>query len=340
MSNNLAIQQHQENQVQKMTRLDDSLFSPTLSEHYEGLAHKLAKSGVIPKQYIGKPLDLFVAMAMGYQLGMPVEQAIQDIAVINGRPCIYGDGLLAVVMNHADFEDIIEQEIMNGETCVGYTCTVKRKGKADYTKTFTIEMAKRAGLLGKPGPWAQYPDRMMQMRARGFALRDRFPDALRGIKSREEVEDYIDGEVVYKDSDTKPLTQVERVKQSYLTRIGKGLSNENDKSIDSESKNIATESETNHDSIPPVADNNTGAMAENAAQEGKITNENSSIEKASKDQVSHLEGLLFINDIPPEKIRKTLNKYGVALISELSCDQANELIENIKKKYPDEGKKC
>ena len=48
--------------------------------------------------------------------------------------------------------------------------------------------AKRAGLWGKQGPWQQFPDRMMQMRARGFTLRDGFADVLGGLYLREELE--------------------------------------------------------------------------------------------------------------------------------------------------------
>jgi hypothetical protein len=47
---------------------------------------------------------------------------------------------------------------------------------------------------------------MLKLRARGFGLRDAFPDALKGIKSREEVEDYIDAEyTVSKPSRTEVL---------------------------------------------------------------------------------------------------------------------------------------
>jgi len=50
---------------------------------------------------------------------------------------------------------------------------------------FSMADAARAGLKGKSGPWQQYPQRMLQMRARGFALRDAFPDVLRGLISAE-----------------------------------------------------------------------------------------------------------------------------------------------------------
>src|SRR5690606_39168844 len=39
------------------------------------------------------------------------------------------------------------------------------------------------------GPWTQYPKRMRQMRARAFALRDVFPDVLRGMPIAEAVMD-------------------------------------------------------------------------------------------------------------------------------------------------------
>jgi len=48
----------------------------------------------------------------------------------------------------------------------------------------------KCGRNGAPGPWQQYPDRMLQARARSFALRDTFPDVLLGLSmSAEELGD-------------------------------------------------------------------------------------------------------------------------------------------------------
>jgi hypothetical protein len=48
----------------------------------------------------------------------------------------------------------------------------------------------KRGRNGAPGPWQQYPDRMLQARARSFALRDVFPDVLLGLSmSAEELGD-------------------------------------------------------------------------------------------------------------------------------------------------------
>jgi hypothetical protein len=71
-------------------------------------------------------------------------------------------------------------------------CVAKRKGRKPVVAKFSVEDAKRAGLWAKQGPWSAYPKRMMQMRARGFALRDAFPDVLKGLITAEEAQDYPD----------------------------------------------------------------------------------------------------------------------------------------------------
>lgn len=147
-------------------------------------ADMLAGSSIVPKDYIGKPGNCLVAIQWGMELGLQPMQAMQSIAVINGRPSLWGDAMLALVKAHPAFEWIKEE--CDGNVA---TCTIKRRGEPEVVQSFSLEEAKRAGLTGKPGPWAQYPKRMLQMRARGFALRDAFPDALRGVVSAEEARD-------------------------------------------------------------------------------------------------------------------------------------------------------
>lgn len=147
-------------------------------------ADMLAGSSIVPKDYIGKPGNCLVAIQWGMELGLQPMQAMQSIAVINGRPSLWGDAMLALVKAHPAFEWIKEE--CDGNVA---TCTIKRRGEPEVVQSFSLEEAKRAGLTGKQGPWTQYPKRMLQMRARGFALRDAFPDALRGVVSAEEARD-------------------------------------------------------------------------------------------------------------------------------------------------------
>ncbi|HDY65349.1 MAG TPA: hypothetical protein ENH84_03835, partial [Phycisphaerae bacterium] len=121
---------------------------------------------------------------------------IQNIAVINGRPSLWGDALIAVCQGHPDFLKMAEWFEGKGEEITAY-CRVWRRGYEPHTASFSISDAKTAKLWGKTGksgqptPWVTYPKRMLQNRARAFALRDRFADALRGIRSAEEERDII-----------------------------------------------------------------------------------------------------------------------------------------------------
>lgn len=158
--------------------------NPTTITEAMGLAKLIADSSMVPAQYKGKPGDVIVAMQMGAEVGLSAMQSIQNIAVINGRPSLWGDAMLALCQSHPDFEDIQETVTDHGATCV-----IKRRGRSPVSRAFTVADAKSAGLIGKQGPWSSYPKRMLQMRARAFALRDAFADALRGLDSAEESTD-------------------------------------------------------------------------------------------------------------------------------------------------------
>jgi hypothetical protein len=144
----------------------------------------IAESDLVPKDYKGKPGNVLVAVQMGLELGLPPLQAIQGIAVINGRPSLWGDALLALVRASPHFESIDEEQ-----TETEAVCRVKRRGEAAITRSFSIADATKAGLSKKDGPWQQYTRRMLQMRARAFALRDAFADVLKGISMAEEAQD-------------------------------------------------------------------------------------------------------------------------------------------------------
>jgi hypothetical protein len=145
----------------------------------------VAASQLAPKG-ISSPQAIAVAIQAGMELGLGPMQALQSIAVINGRPTIYGDTALGLVKRHKDFLDHVEPEPVDGVA----TVTSKRRGCSDIKRTYSVEDAKRAGLWGKSGPWTTNPNRMLQLRARSFALRDQFPDVLRGVGIAEEVRDY------------------------------------------------------------------------------------------------------------------------------------------------------
>jgi hypothetical protein len=146
----------------------------------------------VPKAYQGKPQDILVCVQWGYEMGLAPMQALQNIAVINGKPSVYGDAMMALVQASAVCEDVEEFFENEGTPNPVAVCIAKRKNRKPVVAKFSVEDAKRAGLWAKQGPWSAYPKRMMQMRARGFALRDAFPDVLKGLISAEEAQDYPD----------------------------------------------------------------------------------------------------------------------------------------------------
>lgn len=174
------------NAIAKTTGMGFALQPNSMDEAFR-MAEMLAGSQMVPKSYQGKPQDALVAMMMGSELGLNPIQSLANVAVINGKPAIYGDALLALVQNHPKFgghEESFDESTMTA------TCTVWRKGDTNqHTVTFSQKDAQQAGLWGKTGPWTQYPKRMLMWRARGYALRDKFADALGGLITVEEARD-------------------------------------------------------------------------------------------------------------------------------------------------------
>lgn len=163
-----------------------NFLTPTNLQEAMQIADLLAGSDIVPKDYQRKPGNILVAMQWGAEIGLQPLQAMQNIAVINGRPSIWGDAMLALVRG-SGLLDFIREELSEDGTKA--TCTVKRKNEEPAVSIFTMEDAKKAGLSGKQGPWTQYPKRMLKLRARSYALRDIFPDVLKGMAIAEEEKD-------------------------------------------------------------------------------------------------------------------------------------------------------
>jgi hypothetical protein len=184
------------------------------------LAEALAKAGdMVPKAFQGKPMEIMAAMMRGLEIGLAPMQALASIAVINGRASVWGDALPAVVQRAGHHIDVtIEGE---GDEMVATARLTRGDTGKVIERRFSMADAKRAGLAGKPGPWQQYPTRMMMLRARAFAVRDGAADALMGLQLSDEVSDYGPdkardvtpdaprrGGVIYRDPDPVPALDV------------------------------------------------------------------------------------------------------------------------------------
>lgn len=304
----------QKSQAQKISKLENSLFSPELFVHYKEVSEYLAKSTLIPKNYMGKPGDIFIAMEMGYQLGLPMAQALQDIAVINGRPSIYGDGFLALILSHSECEYIKEERLLNDKGIfLGYRCIVKRKGHEECIREFTLQTAQKAGLLGKPGPWQQYTEQMCFWRALGFAGRAKFADALRGIKSAEEILDYVD--VEYENVKiAEGATQTEKLKTILEQQTG--------------TKNAIHLEEPKEITLPSGVKVGDGwTISQNPNQNIPMPPIKNG--PATSEQLDLIMGWLI--DFTPERKEKAFAYYKIEKLEDLTEEMADKFIEQLEK---------
>ena len=318
----------QKTQAEKASRLDDSLLSPNLYEHYQKVAVMLSKSGVIPNAYKGKPEDIFVAMAMGYQLGFPIEQSLQDIAVVNGRPCLWGDGLLSLALNHPDCQSIDEEPIIDAKgQLIGYRCTVIRKGHAAHVKQFTLQDAQMAGLLSRGTVWKAYPERMLQMRARSFAIRDKFADALRGLRIAEIEED--DARII--DVQSEAIIVQESSQTNKLKAILNRGSNENETGKIHIVSNSSDSIDGEYKSVNEYEGECSNKRSDKANKREGDDNKPDEDVPISSEQLVEILNLFEIKKFDENRISRALGYYNVESLSELSNKQAQSFLTQLEK---------
>jgi hypothetical protein len=179
------------------TNMNINPIIPTTTKECMEQAQNYYSIGFVKAQFKSAG-EIFFVINLGLELGLTPAQSIQNIAIIQNRATVWGDLMLALVHGSGLLEkhsETIEGDLEEGSAkCI---CLVKRKGFDEATFEFSTEDAKRAGLWKygtkeqrfKRVPWAAYPLRMLKMRARTFALRDVFPDLLKGLTSREEAMD-------------------------------------------------------------------------------------------------------------------------------------------------------
>jgi hypothetical protein len=147
----------------------------------------VAKSGLCP-QGLKTPEAVMVALQQGMELGLMPMQALRGIAVVNGRPTMWGEVMLGLVRSRGHtFREWYEDDQAEGLTAY---CELSRHDTGEkIIGRFSHEEATHAGLTKKPGPWQQYPRRMLMWRARGYACRDGASDVLSGFMTPDEAED-------------------------------------------------------------------------------------------------------------------------------------------------------
>lgn len=181
-------------------------------------ASGLIAAGIVPDSYriegkkqnaINAPLVL-MGVLKAMELGLPPQTGIGALYAVNGRFSVYGDGAIGLIQRHRLIAKHTETrigpsfdpatELADWPEDYGWEVRYWRVGQEEpYIGRFTVRDAKRGGmwLNSYKKPWLQYPDRMLYNRARAFALRDGFADALMGLgiaeEERDRLPDVLDG---------------------------------------------------------------------------------------------------------------------------------------------------
>ena len=148
---------------------------PMDPEHLFILADRIAKSPLMPDAYRGKPTEAAVAMMYGQEVGLPPMTSLQRIIVINGKPTLDAGAMTALIRREG-------HSLTGDATSESATATGVRRDTGDtMSVTFTMEDAKRAGLVRQNSPWTKFPKSMLWSRAVSQLARELFGDVLLGI---------------------------------------------------------------------------------------------------------------------------------------------------------------
>lgn len=175
---------------------------PKSIDEVTSLAEVLAKSTLMPDALKNKVPDVVVSILAGQELGLSPMAAIRGVHVVQGKPVLSADTMVALILGSglAEYFSCVE------DTDARVTYETKRRGSPHVSRaSWSTEDTKRAGLNTKDN-WRLYTKAMMKARAKAALARDAFPDVLAGCHTDDEIErpaqaytppaDAIDAEVV------------------------------------------------------------------------------------------------------------------------------------------------
>jgi hypothetical protein len=167
--------------------------APTTHTQQWRIAVEFLKSGAMPSSF-ENAAQAFMALQFLSEHKIPYVTGIRQLMIVNGVVSCWGDLPLALVRRSGKLEFIDERifDVNFKEICFENrnltdeafyaVCRLKRDDMFQIERVFSLADAKKAGLLNRERktPWDTYPRRMLQMRARSWAIKDAFPDVLCG----------------------------------------------------------------------------------------------------------------------------------------------------------------
>ena len=176
----------------------------------ERMAANVAKSGMFGCKTPEQAMSL---MLMAQAEGVHPAQAMREYHVIEGRPALKADAMLARFQRAGGSVRWLEMT----DAVVRGVFSHPQGGSVEID--WTIERARNAGLANR-GPWKAYPRSMLRARCISEAVRAVFPGIAVGTYTEEEVRDIIADEA------EKNITPAKSVEQAVASVSGTALTDE------------------------------------------------------------------------------------------------------------------
>jgi len=158
---------------------------PRTIDEVARLAKMAAESGLAKTT---SPQAAGMLICAGLEIGLTPMQALLGMHMVEGRPTLAADTIVALVVRRTD---VCEYWRPIESTAERHTIETKRRGPEfqPVRRTWTMDDAKRAGLAGKV-IWQRYPADMLRHRCATALAREVFPDVIAGMAyTREEIGD-------------------------------------------------------------------------------------------------------------------------------------------------------
>lgn len=157
--------------------------TPSLNEFQimKETAGMLVKTGFLP-QAIKTPEQAVAIILTGRELGIGTMAALNTINVIQGKPTVSPQLMLALIERSGQLEDIRIDQSNDG----GVVCTMKRKGRSPHSEPFGPKQATAMGLSGKDN-YKKQAATMYRWRAVAACARVVFPDIILGLYTPDEM---------------------------------------------------------------------------------------------------------------------------------------------------------
>lgn len=121
-------------------------------------------------------------MLKGHELGIGITASFELVQVVMGKPSLTPRGALALLHSAPEIKTIKVTRLVDpAGKFTGYECFISRSNGFEFTTRFTLEDAKRAGLIKPDSGWANYPENMCMWRAIGFCADVVAPDITAGL---------------------------------------------------------------------------------------------------------------------------------------------------------------